>query len=127
MRIESDAPIIVGRVRIGGKTSPMRMDMILDTGATYTIIPWKVAERLGYDPARVRKRVKITTASSVEKAPVMTPGYIEALGKKATSVEAICHDMPPRRRTDGLLGLSFLRKFETVINFKKGFVRVNNP
>ena len=36
-------------------------------------------------------------------------------------------EMPPGSRADGLLGLSFLRRFETIINFEKGFVRVNNP
>jgi len=103
MRIKSDTLVIVVKVRVDGKTSSMRMDMILDTGATYTIIPWKVAQRLGYDLASVRKRAKITIASSMEKAPKITPGYIEALGKKALNVEAICHNITSLRFGDFLV------------------------
>lgn len=33
-----------------------RILMALDTGATYTIIPWDIAEAIGYEPAYSRKR-----------------------------------------------------------------------
>jgi predicted aspartyl protease len=93
MRIKPDTPIIIVKVKIGGKTGFRRMDMVLDTGATYTMIPWKVAEHLGYDPAGVKERTTITTASSVEKAPTITLDYIETLGKKASNIKVICHDI----------------------------------
>ena len=38
-------PTLVG---INGKKK--KIDMALDTGATYTMIPWDVAEALGYAP-----------------------------------------------------------------------------
>ena len=31
--------------------------MALDTGATYTMIPWEIAEALGYQPQRSKEKV----------------------------------------------------------------------
>ena len=48
-----------------------RPKMALDTGATYTMIPWDIAEVLGYDPGASKDRVSLITASGVEKAPLI--------------------------------------------------------
>lgn len=86
--------------------------MALDTGATYTMIPWDIAEAIGYEPAYSKKKVKIITASGVEKAPLIVVDKVSVLGKEARDVECVVHDLPEASRIDGLLGLSFLRKFK---------------
>ena len=53
--------------------------MALDTGATFVMIPWDVAERLGYDPTISDERISITTASTVEKVPLITLEEIDVL------------------------------------------------
>ena len=44
---------------------------------------------------------------------------ISALGKEAKNVECVVHDLPEASRIDGLLGLSFLKRFKICIDFRK--------
>jgi len=97
--------------------------MALDTGASYLMVPWHVIEVLGYAPAKVRKKIGITTASGTEIAPLVTLDRVRVLGKSVANVEAICHDLPPQSPVDGLLGLSFLKWFDIDLHFRKGRLR----
>ena len=101
--------------------------MALDTGATFVMLPWAVAEALGYDPAVSRKRINVHTASSVEVVPVVTVGSIKALGVEVTGVEAACHDLPPGSGVQGLLGLSFLRHLDVDLHFKRMVLEARGP
>ena len=74
-----------------------------------TIIPWDVAEALGYDPARSVRRIRFMTGSGMEAAPLLTVEAVEVLGVRANHVPVLCHDLPQRSLVDGLLGLSFLK------------------
>ena len=56
---------------IGIKNEKKKIEMAFDTGATYNLIPWDVAESLGYEPAFSKKKVNITTASGIEKSPLI--------------------------------------------------------
>ena len=71
-----------------------RILMVFDTGATYTMIPWDIAEAIGYDPAYSKKKVTIITASGVEKAPLIAVDRVSVLGKEARDVECVVHDLP---------------------------------
>ncbi len=99
--------------------------MALDTGATYVMIPWEIAEILGHKPHLSKKRIDMTTASGVEKVPLITLKLVSVLGKKAANVPAVVHDLPPRSCVDGLLGLSFLKHFKTCQDFKKGILTID--
>lgn len=96
-------------------------NLVLDTGATYVMIPWKLAlaVKLNIDPA---KTVKITSASTLETVPKVIIPEMEVLGKTAKNVEAVIKDLPPEAPADGLLGLSFLKHFKLTIDFKKGIL-----
>ena len=113
-------PTLVG---INGKKK--KIDMALDTGATYTMIPWDVAEALGYAPELSKERIELITASGVEKSPLITLNSLSVLQKNAKDVKTIVHDLPPKSYVDGLLGLSFLRNFEIRLNFKKGVLEID--
>lgn len=129
MRRDPRVNIIALDVEIfrGDKSRIVRM--ALDTGATYLMLPWDSAEILGYDPATVRERVSITTASGVERAPLLSLERVNVLGEEVPNVEAICHDLPPQSAMDGLLGLSFLRHFDTDLHFlsRKLDIRGSEP
>ncbi len=98
--------------------------MALDTGATYTMIPWKVATVLGLKPELSKERIEITTASGSEMVPLVNLKSIVLFDKRAKNIEVIIHDLPSRSFVDGLLGLSFLRNFRICLDFKKGVLEI---
>lgn len=110
-RFNVHSPIILLELKIEGIDGVRTLKVALDTGATYVMIPWDIAEILGYEPGLSKERINMTTASGVEKVPLITLNSVKVLGKKAENVKAIVHDLPPRSYVDGLLGLSFLRNF----------------
>ncbi len=98
--------------------------MVLDTGASFTILSWSAAEALGYHPERSADRVQFTTGSGREAAPVFTVKSIEVVGVRLTRVPVLCHDLPQGSLVDGLLGLSFLRHCRLAIDFPRGVLEL---
>jgi clan AA aspartic protease (TIGR02281 family) len=123
-RFDPRLPLIVLYVGLEGKVKAT-LRMALDTGASYTMIPWDVAETLGYEPALSRRKVDIITASGTEKAPLVILESVTTLGEEARRVDCVVHDLPEASRVDGLLGLSFLRNFAVLIDFRRGILRIN--
>lgn len=113
---------LVVEVHLQGKFA-QNAYFVLDTGASFTIIPWRLAQELGLkiDP---QKTAKIITASSIEITPQTTIPKMSVLGKTARNVVCLVHDLPPQTTVDGLLGLSFLKHFKLTVDFKKGILNL---
>ncbi|MBI2887816.1 MAG: retroviral-like aspartic protease family protein [Chloroflexi bacterium] len=99
----------------------------LDTGASYTLVPWDVAEQLGYEPALSLRRVRVATASGVETAPLLTLEAVEVAGYRIPGVDVLCHDLPPETQVSCLLGLNFLRHFDIDLHLKSGRLELRDP
>jgi clan AA aspartic protease (TIGR02281 family) len=102
-----------------------RIRVALDTGATYTLIPWEIAEALGYKPEMSKEKVTLITASGVETAPLIEIKKIKFLGEGLDNVPVVCHDLPPKSYVTGLLGSSFLRHFKITIDYPKGIFEIS--
>lgn len=100
--------------------------LALDTGASTTIIPWEVAEYLGYKPCTIAgsERRQIVTDSGVEFVPEIRVTAIQVLGKRLCSLPAYCHDLPQACFVSGLLGLNFFKKHILKIDLKKGYIHL---
>ena len=86
-RFNTKAPVIILTTLLEGKgNSKQKIRIALDTGATYTMIPWKTAEVLGLEPELSKERIEIITASRVEKAPLVTLKSIVVLRKRIEGV-----------------------------------------
>lgn len=116
--------IALDAVLCGSEAPEKRIKMIFDTGATYTMIPWEIAEALGYQSEVSKRRVILTTASGVERAPLITLSSVQVLGAKVENVEVAVHDLPPSSHVDGLLGLSFIRNFKVSLDFEQGVLEL---
>ncbi len=124
-RFNTKAPVIMLTILLEGKgNSKQKIRMALDTGATYTMIPWKTAEILGLEPELSKERIEIITASGVQKAPLVTLKSIVVLGKRIGEVEAVVHDLPPKSYVDGLLGVKSLVELKLKIDFSEGILEV---
>lgn len=124
MRQPLETPIILRRVRLEGPAASREVDLILDTGAMYTAISWEVARDLGYDPAGSPERVAIITANGVIEVPKLTIRRVAFRELAAEQIEMICHDIPELAEIEGLIGLSFLKYFRVVMDFKGGVLEI---
>ena len=106
--------------------SSLLIPVVLDTGASLTIVATDIMAQLGYDPANPSLgRQRIITGSGVEYAPRTAVRSATAIGQKVANLEVLCHDIPPESGVDGLLGLSFLKHFKLTIRFRKGIIDLN--
>ncbi|HID30220.1 MAG TPA: peptidase A2A [Desulfobacterales bacterium] len=124
MRLSLSIPIVVRKVKITGPKGSVRVDLILDCGAVFTVLSWSVLKVIGYDPAVVPGRQEIVTANGVIEVPKLQVESITVGDVKAQQVDVICHDIPELVGVRGLLGLSFLKHFRTVIDYKKGYFEI---
>ena len=124
-RFDPEDPVLVLDVELESNGEKTTKRLVLDTGATYLLVPWEVAELLGIKPEVSEERIETVTASGVEKVPLVTIDFVRVLGHDVKKVKAIIHDLPPRSYVDGLLGLSFLRNFDLRLNFKEGYLELN--
>ena len=103
--------------------STLLIPVVLDTGASITIVAVDIMARLGYDPGNPKlDRQRIITGSGVEYAPCTTVRSATAIGQKVDNLEVLCHDLPPESGVDGLLGINFLKYFKLTIRFRKGII-----
>lgn len=123
-RLDIQGSVIPLKVRIEGEIEVKKINMALDTGATYVMLPWEIAEVLGYEPELSKERINMITASGVEKAPLITLKAVDVLGKRAENIKAIVHDLPQESYVDGLLGLSFLKNFKVCLDFREGVLEI---
>ena len=121
---DARSPVIAVDVLIENKNIKKKVKMALDTGATYVLISWDVAEALNLEPAFSEKRIDIITASGVEKAPLLNVDSVSFIDKTTNNIDVLIHDLPPKSYVDGLLGLSFLRNFNLHINFREGYLEL---
>ena len=115
---------IVLFVTIGHGNVKRRLKMVIDTGATYCMIPWHVAEELGYKPALSREYTPVNTANGQIHVPIISVESMIVLGKKVRKCEMLIHDLPETSRVDGLIGLSFLKHFKLTIDFIEGMLEL---
>ena len=123
-QFDPKAGIILVKTKVYGPRGDAIINLALDTGATWTLVSWETAVLVGYDPASIQQRTAITTGSGIEYCPKLNLLRVEALGKSVSSLEVLCHTLPPTSRVDGLLGLNFLRQFNVSLNFKQGYITI---
>ena len=124
MKLKLEIPIVIRRVKINSPSGFREIDMVLDTGAVYTVIAWDVVKDVGYDPAISERRMPIITANGVIEAPLITVQSIHIADIQAEVVDVICHDIPEITGIEGLLGLSFLKHFRTLIDYTTGLLEL---
>ena len=125
MRFPIGIPLVMRNIKISGPKGLVKVDMILDTGAAFTALSWSDLRVIGYDPAVVHERQEIITANGIIEVPKLRIDYIALGDSEAREVEVICHDIPELAGIRGLLGLSFLKHFTTIIDYKQGYLELS--
>jgi len=93
-----------------------RARLLMDTGSSYTILPVKMLEELGYDLRDAIGRQKLITGQGEIYAPVISISWFNSLGQSIKKFEVAAHNIPQLARLDGILGMDFLCYSRAVIS-----------
>ena len=98
--------------------------MLLDTGATYTAIPMRVARGLGVsvDPEQTTRI--LIAKGSFEIVSLVRLDRVQVLGLGSEDVEAVIINLPAKTGLDGLLGGSYLRDYRVLIDYPHGILEI---
>ena len=91
--------------------------MVLDTGASGSMISEKLAERIGGPKGPM---VKIRTASGVLLRPLMEVPETGVAGFKVRNLKMVVNDLPEKDSVQGLLGVDFLNHFKIRLDTETG-------
>ncbi|MDF1551487.1 MAG: aspartyl protease family protein [Deferrisomatales bacterium] len=86
--------------------------LVLDTGATSTVLAPRVVQSLGI-PIRTDPPVQVHTANGVVEAGWAEGVVIAVGGRRSAPLQVIVHDAVPG--TDGLLGMNYLGAYRVEI------------
>ncbi|MBI4723011.1 MAG: retropepsin-like domain-containing protein [Candidatus Stahlbacteria bacterium] len=112
------------RVKIVCPKAIREIDLLLDTGARFTTLNWEILKDIGYEPATISNRIRIVTANGIIETPFFKIKKISIGELSCKNVEIICHTVPELVEIDGLLGLSFLSHFKTIIDYKEKVLEI---
>jgi clan AA aspartic protease (TIGR02281 family) len=106
--------------------TPLLVRLLIDTGASYTVLPQKILQRVGCNLNKPIGNKKIVTANGAITVPIVTVPSFNCLGIKRVNYPVIALDLPANSFTDGLLGMDFLTEVKAVIDVGKGEIRLEN-
>ncbi len=112
--------LILVESEISGPLGSLALNLILDTGATTSLIDGSLLKVVGYDPDASPDRAVITTGNGAVTAPRLMVNRLTAQGRHAIGLRVIAHDLPGEAKADGLLGLDFFRGLAPTIDFRAG-------
>lgn len=102
------------------------VQLILDTGASHTILSQEVVRELALLPSDYRPGlVRLKTANGSVDAQVVRIDSMKIAAAEVRNSTAAVHTVPDfPTGVDGLLGLSFLHQFEITLDSSKGELRL---
>lgn len=102
-------------------------DALIDTGATFTVIPPEVSEFLELDVAPGRARVGLVTASGFIEAPVRILDAIEIGGFRVELLPVVIHMIPDPAPIKVLIGMNLVQRAKLEVDGKAGTFSLVDP
>jgi hypothetical protein len=126
-RFELNSPLLILEADIVGPVRVVTVRLVLDTGASQTMIRPRSLVAAGYNPATTTRRGNIRSATGGSTAPILDVSAISCLGRVRTKLPVLAHDPPPTVVYDGLLGLDFFRGLVLTLDFARGRISLSTP
>jgi hypothetical protein len=112
-------PIFVA-AEISGPTGRSNLRLLLDTGATTSLVDPLLLMSVGYDVQGSIDVVRIAMGYGVGSAPRLMLTRLTALSQHRFGSPVVAHSLPADVGVDGLLGLDFLRGRVLTLDFPNG-------
>jgi predicted aspartyl protease len=93
--------------------------LLLDTGASFTMIHPKIIDNLGYNIDHPLETIKVTGLGSKKTdCPVITTNSFNCIGQKIEPFKVLADvaKIPKELQCDGILGMDFLKPSGVVIS-----------
>lgn len=125
-------PITVPVTKIGGSmvvqvlfNNSVDAHLIVDTGATMTVISYDLGIELGLLSGSDVSLNTVNTAGGSVQVSMTKVGKIQVGSATASNVAVAIHDLPDGiSGVSGLLGMSFLKNFEVTLDADRGLLRL---
>lgn len=119
-RFDPADSLIIVTARVWGPRGDKRLSPALDTAATQTHIIPEFLDEIGYGPQHGDRITTVTSAIGDEPGYMMPVSRFSALGIEVSDLRIHVHDLPASLGIQGLLGLSFLKRFNYEIRSAEG-------
>ncbi len=119
-----EAGLLIAYARVHGPKGSRFVRLAIDTGATATMIPPKIAIAIGLHPTRSHLVRETLTVSGKEFVPVVVVPRFQVFEKTLRRVTVTCHELPPESPIDGLLGLDILTRLKAILDLAKPSIRI---
>ena len=116
--------LLLARAAVTGPAGTKVINLLVDTGSTYTIFPVEVLESIGISPAKSEEHERIATGSGYIIAPKVRVRSLSTLGKEFRRIAVIAHTLPFGGPIDGLLGMDILSRLKATISVAEGTIEV---
>ena len=118
---ERHGQVVVVEALLNKKTAAK---LVVDTGATFTMISAATARELNLDYSQAPRTMPFQTANGIIQAPLTDLESITVGGIEIKNLTTAIHDAVPSANVAGLLGLNFLSNFRMDIDTTKGLLHL---
>jgi predicted aspartyl protease len=126
-RVQRQHNVLWLRATVGReRNTPLLVKLLIDTGASYTVLPTPILRRIGCNLDRPKQNKQIVTANGAIAVPIVVVPWFNCLGTKRENYPVVGLDLPVSSFTDGLLGMDFLTEVKAIIDVYRGEIRLEN-
>lgn len=115
-KIKTSDRLFFTTAAVKGKNGVVTLTMLVDTGSTYTILPWEYLAPIGYRPPFHTGQARIVTASGLVVAPKVEVEWFSCFGLKLEPFALLAHTLPWNFAKFGILGMDFLQRAKAQID-----------
>jgi clan AA aspartic protease (TIGR02281 family) len=108
----------------------VNVSLMLDTGASLLILKRSIADRLGINLHNLRQEVKLRVADGREvnaKFVILKSVRVKDILAKEVETAIMLDNVEGAKFQDGLLGMSFLKRFNFKVDHKKNKLIIEKP
>ena len=98
--------------------------LLVDCGASQVMLSWATLIALKLDPAGSQIHRPIVTANGLIYMPEVILDEFHAFGQRFARLAVLAHTIPLGTGINGVIGMNFLRRFDTCLNFKRATMQI---
>jgi predicted aspartyl protease len=111
--------LLLLRASIQGQQDLRVLQLLIDTGSSFTVLPLDVLTEIGCAPDLSGRRVSVVAAGGMIQAPRAVVTRFHCLGFEMEDFRVVALELPTSSPAAGLLGMDFLTQVGAVIDIQR--------